>query len=275
MALLAGRFEFLRKLQDDNNNVDKLFWLVKDPNENDDLFLKSSVNQANAKEEFEIMKQLEHKNIIKVIDGITFTHGGCEYFGIAMMFMRNGDLQNFIDSKKDEEPLFWTENDALRLIAQLVSGLSYLHEKEIIHRDIKPSNIFLGSDNELVLGDFGISDSLETTRRTRIVGTDFFLPPEAIEEQDGETLSFPRDVWGCGVVIYMISYLRHPFIVASRMRTLLNICEVKLHENPTRFEKCDELIKLCLQKEPENRVSNGCFLSKNRTIKGWDQDHLK
>ena len=142
-----------------------------------------------------------------------------------MKFMRNGDLQNFIDSKKDEEPLFWTENDALRLIAQLIAGLSYLHEKEIIHRDIKPSNIFLGPDNELVLGDFGISDSLETTRRTRIVGTDFFLPPEAIEEQDGETLSFPRDVWGCGVVIYMISYLRHPFIVASRMRTLLNICE--------------------------------------------------
>ena len=142
-----------------------------------------------------------------------------------MKFMRNGDLQNFIDSKKDEEPLCWTENDALRLIAQLIAGLSYLHEKEIIHRDIKPSNIFLGPDNELVLGDFGISDSLETTRRTRIVGTDFFLPPEAIEEQEDERLSFARDIWGCGVVIYMISYLRHPFVVSSRMRTLLNICE--------------------------------------------------
>ena len=156
---------------------------------------------------------------------MTFTHGGCEYFGIAMMFMRNGDLQNFIDLKKDEVPLCWTENDALRLIAQLVSGVSYLHQKEIIHRDIKPSNIFLGPDNELVLGDFGISDSLKTTRRTKIIGTDFYLPPEAIEEQHEERLSFARDIWGCGVVIYMISYLRHPFIVSSRMRTMLNICE--------------------------------------------------
>ena len=43
---------------------------------------------------------------------------------------------------------------------------------------------------------------------------------------------------------------------------------VKIHENQTRFEICDELIKLCLQKQPENRVSNGCLLLKNRKIKG-------
>jgi serine/threonine protein kinase len=139
--------------------------------------------------------------------------------------MQNGDLQHFIDTKKDEKPFCWTENDALRLNAQLIAGLSYLHEEQIIHRDLKPSNVFLGSKDELVIGDFGISDSLETTRRTKIIGTDFYLPPEAIEEGDAERLSFTRDIWGCGVIIYMLSYLRHPFIVSSRMRTLMNICD--------------------------------------------------
>ena len=79
---------------------------------NGELVLKSSVNKANAKEEYEIMRQLDHKNIVKVIDGIQFTNADCKYFGIAMMYMRNGDLQNFIDSKKNELPLRWTENDA-------------------------------------------------------------------------------------------------------------------------------------------------------------------
>ncbi len=142
-----------------------------------------------------------------------------------MKFMRNGDLDKFINDKKNERPLNWTQNDALRLIVQLIAGLSYLHEREIIHRDIKPSNIFLGPESELVIGDFGISDSLQTTRMTRVVGTDNYLPPEAIEEQEEETLSFARDIWGCGVVIYMISYLRHPFAVTSRRKTLDNICE--------------------------------------------------
>ncbi|CBY13984.1 unnamed protein product [Oikopleura dioica] len=268
MAISAGRYNFLRNLQEDTTNIHKLFWLVKDPNDNNELVLKSAVNKANTKVEYEIMIKLDHKNIIKVIDCVTFTHAGCEYFGISMKFMRNGDLEKFIISKKNEIPLNWTQNDALRLIVQFIAGLSYLHEREIIHRDLKPSNIFLGPESELVIGDFGISDSLQTTRMTRVVGTDNYLPPEAIEEQEEETLSFSRDIWGCGVVIYMISYLKHPFTVASRRKTIDNICEVlvKIHENENRFIKCDGLIRICLQKAPENRVPNGSILSKNRSI---------
>lgn len=192
---------------------------------NDELVLKSSVNQENAKAEFEIMKRLNHKNVAKVLDGITFNYRDCVYFGLAIKYMKDGDLDQFINSKKNERPLNWTQNDAMRMIVQVIAGLSYLHEREIIHRDIKPSNIFLGPESELVIGDFGISDSLQTTRLTRVVGTDYYLPPEAIEEQEEETLSFARDIWGCGVVIYMISYLKHPFTVTSRMRTMMNICE--------------------------------------------------
>jgi len=46
------------------------------------------------------MKKLDHNIIVKVLDGITFTHGGCEYFEITMKFLDNGDLDNFTKISK-------------------------------------------------------------------------------------------------------------------------------------------------------------------------------
>ena len=126
------------------------------------------------------MKQLDHKNIVKVLGRVRFDFEGCNYYGIAMEFLTRGNLENFIEAKKEEAALLpnsWTENDALRLIAQLINGLSFLHEKEVIHRDIKPSNIFLGENERLVIGDFGISGIFATTIITKIIGTDNYLPP--------------------------------------------------------------------------------------------------
>ena len=132
------------------------------------------MNKEIAKEEFQIMKKLNHDNIVRVMKALDFEHHGCKYFGIMMAFMTEGDLETFINKKHLEQPKNWTENDALRLIIQLIAGLAYLHEQEIIHRDLKPSNVFLCKNNRLAIGDFGISDSLKTTRMTRIVGTDDF-----------------------------------------------------------------------------------------------------
>ena len=167
-----------------------------------------------------------------MLDQILFDFKGWNYYGIAMEFMPLGDLETFIEKKKEEQshdPNCWTENEALRLIAQLVSGLSYLHEHEIIHRDIKPSNIFLGNNGRLAIGDFGISDTLATTRMTKIIGTDNYLPPEAIEQPEAAQMTFARDIWSTGVVVYMISYLKHPFAVSNRMRTMTNIYDGKMN----------------------------------------------
>ena len=190
--------------------------------------LKSLVNRRAAREEFEIMRQLDHPNIVKVLESVEFSFQQCSYFGIAMEFMPLGDLRTFINMKNAQslDDRNWNEKDALIFVAQVVSGLSYLHQKEILHRDLKPSNILLGENNRLVIGDFGISDKLMTTRITRIVGTDDFLPPEAIENrEEAENLTFSRDMWSCGIVIFMISYLKHPLTEQNRIKTMVNICQ--------------------------------------------------
>ncbi|CAG5094491.1 Oidioi.mRNA.OKI2018_I69.XSR.g13605.t1.cds [Oikopleura dioica] len=267
MTTFAGEYRLSRKLRDNSKNVEKMLWVVHKPSDRNKQFvLKSSVNQQTSKEEYEIMKKLDHKNIVKVFDEVFFDFNGCKYSGIVMEYLLKGDLESFLAEEKERNADYWDETDALRLITQLISGLSYLHQHQIIHRDLKPSNIFLCDNNRLAIGDFGISDSLETTRMTRIIGTDHYLPPEALEDFETEQLTFARDVWACGIVIFMISYFTHPFVENNRMRTLMNICEVKILPHPRSFSKCDALIKLCLQKEVEKRVGNACILAKNQNI---------
>ena len=59
-------------------------------------------------------------------------------------------------------------------------ALVHVHDKSVIHRDIKTSNVFLTSNGNVKLGDFGISKILESTgdKATTIVGTPYYLSPE-------------------------------------------------------------------------------------------------
>jgi translation initiation factor 2-alpha kinase 4 len=48
-----------------------------------------------------------------------------------------------------------SQDEVWRLFRQMVDGLSYLHDQGMIHRDLKPENVFLDTDNNVKLGDFG------------------------------------------------------------------------------------------------------------------------
>ncbi|CBY31098.1 unnamed protein product [Oikopleura dioica] len=259
MEVYAGSYKRLRIVNENEANFEKMFWQVKKPNERRTVMLKSLVNRKAAKEEFEIMRQLDHPNIVKVFESVEFSFQQCSYFGIAMEFMNLGDLRSFINMKNEQPPdeRIWNEKDALVLVVQVLNGLRYLHQNEIIHRDLKPSNIFLGENNRLAIGDFGISDKLATTRMTKIIGTDDFLPPEAISSrEEAENLTYARDMWSCGIVLYMIAYLKHPFVTKKRIRTMTQY----------KFPKCDDLISLCLKKNVDDRVANACLLAQDEYI---------
>jgi len=66
-------------------------------------------------------------------------------------------------------------------VAELVVGLSLIHSKNILHRDIKAENIFLTKNNELKIGDFGISKESSTMKHT-FIGTFYTFSPGLISE---------------------------------------------------------------------------------------------
>lgn len=100
---------------------------------------------------------------------------------------------------------------------QILRGVQYLHQHNIVHRDIKPENVLCASDKwpfQIKLTDFGLSNFVEEDAVDNAaallshVGTSFYLAPEVIGK---EGYAFPVDLWASGVVLYIMLCGRFPF----------------------------------------------------------------
>lgn len=164
--------------------------------------------------EAKILSELNHSGIVRVRD--YFEDNGTAY--IVMDLVDGRTLDEILGSPPNRTPL--AEPEVSRIVEQIVSALSAVHAANVFHLDLKPENIFLNSDNNVVLVDFGAArhgDTLTTTqqftlayapievitRRTVGAGSDLFslgmvahelltgtLPPSAIERDENGP-----DVW--------------------------------------------------------------------------------
>lgn len=100
-----------------------------------------------------------------------------------MEYCSGGDLGTHIKKQRraksyNSEDLVW------KIFAQIISALSECHSRKILHRDLKPANIFIDSNNNVKLGDFGLSKMMgEYTQFAKThVGTPYYMSPEQIKE---------------------------------------------------------------------------------------------
>jgi serine/threonine protein kinase len=92
---------------------------------------------------------------------------------------------------------------------QLARAIKFLHNEKVMHRDIKPANILFNLSGELKLCDFGISKQLPKhgdTTGTQL-GTPHYAAPEIFE---GQSYSFPTDIWSLGIVVLDMLRLSPP-----------------------------------------------------------------
>uniref|UniRef100_K3YN12 non-specific serine/threonine protein kinase n=1 Tax=Setaria italica TaxID=4555 RepID=K3YN12_SETIT len=106
--------------------------------------------------EFEVLKKLQHANIIKLLRHCT---GEGEMI-LVYEYMPNGSLDKIIFNVRGDASLDWLSR--FRIIEGIAHGLLYLHTHElcIVHRDLKPSNILLDFDMNSKISDFGIAKML-------------------------------------------------------------------------------------------------------------------
>ncbi|CAG9333554.1 unnamed protein product [Blepharisma stoltei] len=201
--------------------------------------------------EVNVLKELDHPNIIKIYDIIVSTR---KYF-IIMELSTGGDLNDFI-LKNDQ----LSEQDISKWMYNILSGISYLHSKNVIHMDIKPDNIMFqddAPDSLLKIIDFGMSIIKSSPNQPRLGnGSIDYKAPEVF---DGSH-SAKADVWSCGVLLYwLLSRGNLPFHGKNHGMTI-NIIKNEDVIFPSDqwnwvTDGAKDLIRKMLTKDPDKRIS--------------------
>ncbi len=120
----------------------------------------------------------------------------------------------------------WTEA-CFQLALAIAEALQHAHERGVLHRDVKPSNVMVTRDGRVVLMDFGLASSSESSRITQSgshVGSLPYMSPEQIRG-DAEVIGEKSDVYSLGVTLYELLTLRCPYLAPNAEVTRKKILE--------------------------------------------------
>ena len=162
-----------------------------------------------------IMKELNHPNIIKLIevkeDSVSYNYI-CE-------FCNDKTLSDYIKEKSDKQ---LSEEIVQFIMKQIVSAVKYLHDKKIVHRDIKPENIFIKYNSEedllnknilnskIILGGFYASTHLKKGDILyELAGSVNYMAPEIQTEVD--FYNEKVDIWSLGILCFVLLHGGLPY----------------------------------------------------------------
>ena len=130
-----------------------------------------------------------------------------------MEFCEYGDLAHHIKRKIKQNQKF-SETEIMNWFVQLCLSLEYVHSRKILHRDLKTNNVFVTAENNVKLGDFGISKVLEKTsdHAQTVNGTPYYMSPEVCQNMP---YTYQADIWALGVILYELCTLKRPFDSAN------------------------------------------------------------
>ena len=175
--------------------------------------------------EIMIMKRLCHKNILQLLEVVTSkkTDGNnLERDAYLVFEYMEHDLCSLLYSN------FYFEKSQIKFILyQLLNGLKYLHDNNILHRDIKPANILINNKGEVKIGDFGLSrifsEMAKNKRYTNRVVTRLYRAPELLLGETAYGSSI--DVWSIGCVFWELLTGEHLFYGDTDQEVFLQICK--------------------------------------------------
>lgn len=214
-----------------------------------------AVGHNHANRELSILCKLNHPNLVQM----TSAYLTEKHYIIVMQYINGLTVYKYFVTNN---PLASSELIA-RCGFQLVSGLAYLHELNIVHLAIKPDNIIVYDRNTtgtIELKIIHLSDARELTEEELTTpSSQSYVEYQAPEILLKQSVSTATDMWGVGVMLYTLLGGTPPFLVDSLDLTKENIKKVRL-SFPTRMfkgvsEESKHLVSQLLQKDQSTRLS--------------------
>jgi serine/threonine protein kinase len=162
------------------------------------------------KAERQILANLEHANIARLIDGGT-TEEGWPYF--SMEYVEGQPIDQYCASRS------LSTRQRLELFLTVCSAVQYAHQRLVIHRDLKPRNILVTEDGVPKLLDFGIAKLLgaEAGQGATLTGLPMLTPEYASPEQvKGEGITTASDVYSLGMLLYELLARKRAYEIKTR-----------------------------------------------------------
>ncbi|XP_077318817.1 serine/threonine-protein kinase PLK2 [Lithobates pipiens] len=214
--------------------------------------------------EIELHRTLNHRHIVQ------FYHyfEDKENIYILLEYCSRRSMAHILKTRK-----VLTDPEVRYYLKQIVSGLKYLHEQEILHRDLKLGNFFINENMELKVGDFGLAARLEPMeqRRRTICGTPNYLSPEVLNKQGHGCES---DIWALGCVMYTMLLGRPPFETTNLKETYRCIREAKYSLPSSLMSSAKHLIASMLSRNPEDRPSLEEIIQHDFITQGFTPERL-
>ena len=202
--------------------------------------------------EEEVLRRLDHPNIIKVV-----TPEKKSRMYIAMEFVAGVSLREIIRTEQPMKP-----ERALGLATQVCEALLYMHEKGVVHRDLKPENALVTAEGVVKIMDFGIALDEQARRLTwsglsSTIGTPDYMAPEQVNGRRGDART---DIYSLGVILYEMLTANLPYAATN----VYNMMRAKTNEDPqppSRYRPdldphLEEIILHAMERMPRNRYDS-------------------
>ncbi|XP_008301043.1 serine/threonine-protein kinase 17A [Stegastes partitus] len=177
---------------------------------------------------------------------------------LVLEFAAGGEIFNQCVSDQEEEA--FSEEDVRRLMRQILEGVAFLHQNNVVHLDLKPQNILLTSScplGDIKIVDFGLSRMISSHHELReIMGTPEYVAPEILNY---EPISTATDMWSIGVLAYVMLTGISPFLGEDKQETFLNISQLNVSYTEDGLQQLDQaalsFIQMLLRKQPQERAT--------------------
>ncbi|GAA6061960.1 hypothetical protein JCM10212_002002 [Sporobolomyces blumeae] len=168
--------------------------------------------------EIELLKVLQHENIVQYLDSST----DAQHLNIFLEYVPGGSVAALLSN-------YGAFEEALvsKFVRQILTGLEYLHEREIIHRDIKGANILVDNKGNIKISDFGISKKVEDNllsgakvHRPSLQGSVYWMAPEVVKQT---AYTSKADIWSLGCLVVEMLTGAHPWANLTQMQAIFRI----------------------------------------------------